>query len=82
MSTQLIIRIDPDTKNKLYKLARQEGKTTSQMVRELIDDYIKDRDIGAYINDLWKRIGGKLKSNNIKPDEIEKAIKETREKAK
>ncbi|MFH1701836.1 MAG: ribbon-helix-helix protein, CopG family [Nitrospirota bacterium] len=78
MGTQMIIRIDPDIKNRLSKLARVEGKTTSQMVRELIEDYIKERDIGLYIDDLWDRIGKKLKSKGVKPKDITMAIRESR----
>jgi len=47
MSTQMIIRIDDEVKNRLNKLARLEGKTTSAMVRELIEKYIKERDIST-----------------------------------
>jgi macrodomain Ter protein organizer (MatP/YcbG family) len=78
MTTQMIIRIDPEVKVKLSKLARMEGKTTSQMVRELIEDYTKERDIGAYIDDLWGRIGGKLRSKGVRQRDIDKAIKEVR----
>ncbi|MEW6214918.1 MAG: ribbon-helix-helix protein, CopG family, partial [Nitrospirota bacterium] len=67
-------------KNRLNKLARVEGKTTSQMVRELIEDYIKERDIGAYIDDLWNRIRGKLISKRVKPGDIDRVIKEVRKK--
>lgn len=80
MTTQMIIRIDPEVKKRLSKLARIEGKTTSQMVRELIEDYMKERDIGAYVDDLWNRIGGKLKSRGVKPSDIDRAIKEVRKK--
>ena len=78
MSTQMIIRIDDEVKNRLSKLARLEGKTTSEMVRELIEEYIKERDISAYIDDLWSRIGKKLKSKGVTPATIDKAIKATR----
>jgi len=80
MTTQMIIRIDPDVKERFNKLARVEGKTSSQMVRELIEDYIKDRDIGLYIDDLWSRIGGKLRSKGVKQRDIDRAIKEVRKK--
>jgi hypothetical protein len=78
MRTQMIIRIDPEVKVKLSRLARMEGKTTSQMVRELIEDYTKERDIGIYIDDLWGRIGGKLKSKGVRQRDIDKAIREVR----
>jgi len=78
MATQMIIRIAPEVKEKFNRLARIEGKTTSQMVREMIEDYIKERDIGTYIDDLWSRIGGKLKSRGIKQKDIDRSIKEVR----
>jgi predicted DNA-binding protein len=81
MTTQMIIKIDPEIKGRLTKLARAEGKTTSQLVRDLIEGYVKERDIGTYVDDLWNRIGGKLKSRGAKPKDIERAIREARGKA-
>jgi antitoxin component of RelBE/YafQ-DinJ toxin-antitoxin module len=78
MTTQMIIRMDPEVKDRFNKLARVEGKTTSQMVRELIEGYIKERDIGVYVDDLWGRIGGKLRSKGMKQRDVNKAIKEAR----
>jgi len=78
MSVQMLIRVDPEIKESLIRIARSEGKSTSQMVREIIETYIKDRDIGAYIDDLWGRIGNKLKSKGIKQKEITEMIKQVR----
>ena len=78
MSTQMIIRIDDEVKKRLRKLARLEGKSTSEVVRELIEEHLRERDIGTYIDDLWIRIGKKLKSNGVTPATIDKAIKATR----
>ena len=78
MTTQMMIRVDPEMKNRLNKLARMEGKTTSQMVRELIEDYVMEKDIGAYIDNLWDRIGGKLKSKGISQRDISRAIRASR----
>ncbi len=78
METQMIIRIDPDLKGRLSRLARAEGKTTSQMVRELIRDYVKERDIGAYIDGLWDRIGEKLAARGVRPADIKKIVAATR----
>ena len=80
MSTQMIVRIEPDLKNKVNRFAKAEGKTTSEVVRELLEDYVRSRDIGAYIDDLWDRIGKKLKSKRVGHDEIQRIIKEVRER--
>jgi predicted CopG family antitoxin len=76
----MIIRIDDEVKNRLNKLARIEGKTMSEMVRELIEEYIKERDIGGYIDDLWNRTGKKLKAKGVTPGTIQKAIRAARDK--
>ena len=79
MTVQMLIRIPPETKERLTKIARNEGKSTSQVVREIIEDYIHDRDIGAYIDDLWRRIGNTLKSKGINSQDIPKMVRQIRE---
>jgi hypothetical protein len=78
MSDQLLIRIDPDLKERLDRLSRAEGKTTSRMVRELISDYVKERDIAAYIGGLWDRIGKKLGARGVRASDIGAAIAKSR----
>ncbi len=78
MSDQLLIRIDPELKKQLDQLSRAEGKTTSRMVRELIGDYIKQRDISGYIDGLWERIGHKLHARGAKRSDIGRAIAQAR----
>jgi predicted DNA-binding protein len=80
MSDQLLVRIDADLKKRFDRLAKAEGKTTSLMVRELISDYIKERDIGAYIDSLWERIGVKLTARGVRPAAIKRTIAESRKK--
>jgi predicted DNA-binding protein len=78
MSDQLMIRLDPELKQQLERLSRSEGKTTSRMVRELIRDYIKERDIAAYIDGLWERVGKKLDARGVRSADVAKAIAKTR----
>jgi predicted DNA-binding protein len=78
MSTQMIVRIDPELKTKVSNLAKSEGKSISEVVRELLEDYVKDRDIGLYIDDLWKRISTKLTSRGFGPRDIKRVIQEVR----
>jgi len=78
MSTQMIVRIDPELKAKVNNLAKNEGKSISEVVRELLEDYVKDRDIGLYIDDLWKRISTKLTSRGFGPKDIKRVIQEVR----
>lgn len=78
MVTQMIVRIEPELKDKVNRLARTEGKTTSDVVRELLEDYVRSRDIGTYIDGLWERIGNKLSSKGMTPDHIQQAIQDVR----
>ena len=78
MNTQMIVRIDPELKAKLNSFARSEGKTASQVVRELLEAYVKDRDISAYVDDLWNRVGNKLKTEGSGPDDIQRIIDDVR----
>ena len=80
MTTQMIVRIDSELKSKVNSLAKAEGKSVSEVVRELLEDYIRDRDIGLYIDDLWNRIGSKLTSRGFGSRDIPKIIKEVRAK--
>ena len=80
MTTQMIVRIDPQLKNKVNSLAKAEGKSISEVVRELLEDYVRNRDISLYIDDLWQRIGDKLISRKIGPKDIQNAIRESRAK--
>ena len=78
MTTQMIVRINPELKNKVNSLAKAEGKSVSEVVRELLEDYVKNRDISLYIDDLWQRIGDKLVSRKVGPKEIQRAIQKVR----
>jgi len=78
MTTQMIVRLDPGLKDKVSKLAKKEGKSLSELVRELLEKYTKERDMGAYIDSLWDRIGRNLSENGIAVADIDKAINDVR----
>jgi predicted DNA-binding protein len=80
MRNQMIVRIDPMLKARVNILAKAEGKSVSEVVRELLDEYVKNRDIGSYIDGLWERIGAGLKSRGVRPSDIQRAIKHARAK--
>lgn len=78
MTDQMIVRIDSETKKKLSQLARTEGKSSSQIVRDLIGEYVQERDIAGYIDDLWGRIGKKFRRRGVKPEHIREVIQNVR----
>jgi predicted DNA-binding protein len=75
MAPKMTIRIDPEIKDSFSKLVRTEGKSPSEVLRELIKDYIKESDIRIFIDDLWNRIGAKLGSRDLKQRDINRVIK-------
>ncbi len=82
MASQLIVRLEEETKSKMAKLAKAEGKTTSQVVRELVRNYIQERDIEGYIDDLWARVGKKLEGRNVRNRDVARAVKRVRARSK
>ncbi len=76
MPSQMIIRIDTELKDQVNKLARIEGKSVSEVVREMLSEYVKTRDIGSYIDNLWDRINGKLESKGFARKDIENVIRD------
>ncbi len=80
MATQMIVRVDPELKTKVNNLAKADGKSISEVVSQLLEDYVRDRDIGSYIDDLWQRIGTKLTSHGLGLEDIQSVIQEVRAK--
>ena len=78
MTTQMSIRLDSEVKSKITKLAYVEGKRASQVVRELIEKSLRERELGAYVDDLWNRVGKKLTSREVALKDIERTIREVR----
>jgi hypothetical protein len=78
MTTQMILRVDKRLKDKVDRLAKSEGKNTSVLVRELLATYVTDHDPAAYIDDLWGRIGNRLKRSGVTPATLSRAIRDTR----
>lgn len=78
MTSQMIVRMDSELKSKLAKVARQEGKAASQVVRELVEGYVRERDISTYARELWADIGHELKAGGIEQKDVSKVIKQVR----
>lgn len=78
MTAQLLVKLDAALKQQLTRLARTEGKNTSQLVRELVEDYVKERDIEPYMDELWDRVGRKLKTKGVKARDVSRIVKAVR----
>lgn len=80
MATQMIVRIDDELKARVSNLAKAEGKNVSEVVRELLEEYVRNRDLGSYVDDLWGRIARKLTSRGVSRQDIRHAIRKVRAK--
>jgi predicted DNA-binding protein len=78
MASQIVVKIDEEKKEKFYRLARMEGKSGSEKMREMVEDYIAKTDISYIIDNLWSRIGLKIKDKEYMEVDIEKMIKDAR----
>lgn len=77
---QMILRIEPGLKEKVGSIARSEGKSLSQVIRELLRSYVHDRDIEGYVDDLWDRMGQKLRKRGVKARDVSQTIRLVRRK--
>jgi len=82
MGAQILIRMDPALKEQLARIAKMEGKTSSEIIRALVEDYLKQRDIGAYVDSLWERFGRDFKARKLTARDIPAAIKASRKSRK
>jgi hypothetical protein len=82
MTTQMLIRIDARKRKILDRLSKSEGKTTSEVVRELIDTFITEHDLGGYIDGLWNRVGQAMKRKGYSETDIPRLIKDSRKAAR
>ncbi len=78
MNSNIIVRIEETTKQRFARLVRSEGKSASEKVREMIDGYIRKADIGPVVDDLWDRVGTKMRKKGVRQRDVAQAIREVR----
>ena len=49
---KLILRIDENLKDKFTRVARKEGKTASEKIREMISEYTDKNDFSTELGEL------------------------------
>ncbi len=82
MSTSLIVRMDKEKKERFDRMARRRGKSSSEVIRELVDGYIERHDMRGYLAPIWDEISADFKKRNITQKDINEAIKEVRKQAR
>lgn len=75
----------PGTRDRCHssvRAAKIEGKTSSEVIRALVEDYLRQRDVGAYVDSLWERFGKDFKARKLTAKDIPAAIKASRKSRK
>jgi hypothetical protein len=78
MVSQILIRVDKKLKENFQRLSRTEQKSVSGKVRELMEEYVKDHDMGASMRSLWDEIGQSMRKKGYKGSDVKRMIKEVR----
>jgi predicted DNA-binding protein len=76
----MILRVPDDLKEKVGRQAKAEGKNVSTLVREVLEEYIRNHDMSSYVDDLWGRIADNLKARGKGSENIESGIRLVRAK--
>jgi len=78
MNSQILVRVDKNTKEKFQQLSRFEHKSVNEKLRELMRDYVEEHNIERAMKGLWNEIGGSLKNKGYKVSNVEKTIRKIR----
>ena len=78
MTTQLVVRMEPELKEQVGRLARAEGRSASEVARDLLADYVRQRDMSAHLDGLWARIRSQLPNQEQDPEQLQQIIRQVR----
>ncbi len=78
MTSQILVRVDKDIKDKFQKLSRFEHKSVNEKIRELIKDYVEEHNIENAMKGLWAEIGSSMKTKGYTVSDVEKTIRKVR----
>jgi len=81
MAAQVLFRLDEETRKRFDRIARREGKSRSEKIRELIAGYVEEKDVGRAIEEVWEEAGSYLRARHSVRD-VAKAVREVRRRAK
>ncbi len=66
--TRLTVRLDRKLRQRLFRLARQQGKRASEVVRQAVDCYCRDQDHEPTCYDIALKAGLIGVAKNLPPD--------------
>lgn len=78
LTSQILVRIDKDLKEKIQRLSHLERKSVSEKIRELLTDYVSEHNMESAMKELWDEIGQAIKKKGYKESDVKRLIKEAR----
>jgi hypothetical protein len=78
MTSQILVRVDKELKDKFQRLTGRERKSVNEKVRELMEEYVREHSMEPAMKNLWDEIGRSMKKKGYKVSDVEKMIKKAR----
>jgi hypothetical protein len=78
MTSQILVRLDKELKDKFQRLSGIERKSVNEKVRELMEEYVREHSMEATMKSLWDEMGRSMKKKGYKESDVAKIIKKVR----
>ncbi len=78
MTSQILVRVDKDLKDKFRRLSGTERKSVNEKLRELMEEYVKEHSLAPAMKSLWDEVGLSMKKKGYKASDVEKMIRKVR----
>jgi len=78
MTSQILVRLDKELKDKFQWLSGIELKSVNEKIRELMEKYVKEHSLEATMKNLWDEIGSSMKKKGYKEADVARMIKKVR----
>jgi uncharacterized membrane protein YvbJ len=78
MTSQILVRVDNELKEKFQRLSGIERKSVNEKVRELMEEYVKEHNMESAMKNLWDDIGLSMKKKGYKESDVGRMIKRVR----
>jgi len=74
MTSQILVRLDKELKDKFQWLSGIERKSVNEKVRELMEKYVKEHSLEATMKNLWDEIGSSMKKKGYKEADVARSL--------
>ncbi len=78
MTSQILVRVDKELKDKFQRLSGTERKSVNEKVRELMEEYVREHSMESAMKNLWDEVGHSMKKKGYKESDIDKMIRKVR----